>query len=86
MSQALIVADGDHAPGRSSPTLTRTLCTLHADLSIVPEQFWRSHVNSAGIQYQSLHFTYCMIIESGGLRFDLRVGGVSYGEVKASFN
>ena len=58
---------------------------MTAKLSSVPARFWKSHTNSAGRKYTSLHYVLGMTVESGGLRFDLRVDDVVYGDVVASF-
>ena len=67
-------------------TTTHILCTLTPNLDLVPGHLWRWHTNSRGVQYQRLSFNLAMCIESGGLRFELRVGDKGYGNVVASFN
>ena len=62
------------------------LCTLHVDLSKVPAKFWKHRTNASGVRYQSLSYDLGMQIQSGGLRFDLRIDGVTYGDVNATFN
>lgn len=82
-----MVCDDDEAPRVNfESNSVRTLCTLTTDLSQVPSHFWTQKVNSMGGKYQSLGFTLGVRVESGGLRFDLRVGNLTYGEVTASFN
>lgn len=85
----LVICDEDIAPvgfesGRRSST--RVLCTLNVDLSKVPGKFWKHRTNPNGVRYQSLSYQLGMQIQSGGLRFDLRIDGVTYGDIEATFN
>ena len=81
----IMVSDEDIAPDLCRGSNTRKHCTLDVDLSKVPSKLWKDRTNSAGKTYKRLDFMLAMQIESGGLRFDLRVEDVVYGEVIAEF-
>ena len=89
MAADLVMCDDDSPPelyksGRG--TTTHILCTLVPNLNLVPNHLWRWQTTAKGAQYQQLNFQLAMAIESGGLRFELRVGNKAYGNVTASFN
>lgn len=85
----LVACDEEDAPdgyesGRHSTT--RKICTLTVDLTSVPARFWKHRTNPSGVRYQHLSYQLGMQIQSGGIRFDLRIDGVTYGDVVTSFN
>ncbi|KAI6821312.1 actin-like ATPase domain-containing protein [Hortaea werneckii] len=82
----LIVCDDDVAPKECNERNTRKICALTTDLNDVPAHFFKNRVNSRGKRYQELSYKLGMQIQSGGLRFDLRVDDVVYGNVVASFD
>ncbi|KAI5269890.1 actin-like ATPase domain-containing protein [Aureobasidium subglaciale] len=88
---SLIVTDELIACGSSSapPSRTKTLstvCTLTTDLAAVPEELFTRLKTSKGVEFRNLDFELAMRIQSADLVFELRVGGVRYGEVKAEFH
>ena len=88
-SSSVIVCDQAKAPNtleRGIRSATRVLCTLDVDLTPVPRRYWKQHSNGSGVRCQSLDYTLGMQVESGGLRFDLRVDDVVYGNVVAKFD
>ncbi|RMY46672.1 hypothetical protein D0863_15799 [Hortaea werneckii] len=82
----LIVCDQDIAPRECNERNTRKICALNTDLNDVPAHFFKNKVNSHGTHYQELRYKLGMQIQSGGLRFDLRVDDVVYGNVVATFD
>ncbi|KAK5678546.1 hypothetical protein LTS10_008990 [Elasticomyces elasticus] len=84
IKEKLIVCDEDIAPLGSDHT-TPVACTMVIDLNTVPKRYWKDRQTSSGIPFLRLSFTIGMQIESGGLRFDFRVGGVVHGKVNATF-
>ncbi|KAI7155864.1 actin-like ATPase domain-containing protein [Hortaea werneckii] len=82
----LIVCDQDVAPREYNDRNTRSICALKTDLGRVPAHHWKDKFNSRGTRYQEIHYMLGMQIQSGGLRFDLRVDGVVYGDVVATFD
>ncbi|KAI7306299.1 actin-like ATPase domain-containing protein [Hortaea werneckii] len=82
----LIVCDHDVAPRECNERNTRKICALTTDLNDVPAHLFENKVNSRGTNYQELRYKLGMQIQSGGLRFDLRVDDVVYGNVVATFD
>ncbi|KAI7231896.1 actin-like ATPase domain-containing protein [Hortaea werneckii] len=82
----LIVCDHDVAPRECTEYNTRKICALETDLNSVPAPHWKNKKTSRGTRYQKLEYELGMQVESGGLRFDLRVDGVVYGNVVATFD
>jgi hypothetical protein len=62
-----------------------TVCKLTSDLTTVPKYLYTRGKNSKDVEYEGLHFTMEMSVLSASLLFELRVGGVRYGEVTADF-
>ncbi|CAD0107731.1 unnamed protein product [Aureobasidium uvarum] len=60
------------------------LCTLDANLRKVPRRSFRKKTKNGNV-YRQLDFEIGMQIDSGGLVFDLRVNGIVYGTVKATY-
>ena len=88
MDVELIVCNEDKAPAglsRGRKSTTKTLCTADVNLQGVPARLWSVRVNPTGLRYHVLTFQIGMQVESGSLRFDVRVDGVVYGEVFAKF-
>ncbi|KAK3677146.1 hypothetical protein LTR78_002684 [Recurvomyces mirabilis] len=84
----LVVCDQDIAPdgySAGSGSSTSILCKLRADLSTVPRSYWQDSSNSAGQSFSRIEYQLGMHIESGSIKFDLRVHGVSYGNVVVEF-
>ncbi|KAK4995018.1 hypothetical protein LTR66_005073 [Elasticomyces elasticus] len=83
----LITCDDDTAPDwyDAGGHAAKILCTLETDLSTVPEHFWKEECGPSGQIFHRLDHQLGMQIESGGLKFDLRVNGVTYGSVVAEF-
>ena len=84
----LIACDLDQAPTgfeHGLRTSTHVLCRLTSDLSKVPITYFKNQVTVDGKRFQRISYKLGMRVESGGLRFDLRVGNVEYGSVKATF-
>jgi hypothetical protein len=85
-SVSIIVSDAAVAPyEHDHGSQTRTLCTLRVNLANVPRKQFKQHTNSAGIRYRSLDYEVGLHVRSGQMVFDLRVGGVVQGFVKADF-
>lgn len=84
----LIVCDHEIAPTYHAKArkATRVLCTLVSNLDNVPPHLFQFKRSEDGELYQRLDYELGMQIESGGLKFDLRVDGVTYGDVTASFD
>ncbi|KAK4950848.1 hypothetical protein LTR10_010841 [Elasticomyces elasticus] len=85
MTEELFICDTDTAP-KGVDSSTRIACEMDVDLREVPEKLWKRRKNARGIAYLCLSYQIGMQIESGGLRFDVRVGDVVYGKVHATFN
>ena len=88
VTDELILCHTNDAPKEFSSAAgssTKVICKLVTNLSTVPKHLWKSKKNSKGRRYQELHYELGMQIESGGLRFDLRVDDVVYGKVTTSF-
>ncbi|KAK4554208.1 hypothetical protein LTR86_008736 [Recurvomyces mirabilis] len=88
VQSSLVYCDLDQAPSTFSNAVgsaTRKLCQLTTDLGRVPAELWTQHVNNSGLGYSTLSYKFAMQIESGGLRFELLVDGVVYGQVTAAF-
>ncbi|KAI7390590.1 actin-like ATPase domain-containing protein [Hortaea werneckii] len=83
-NHALIVCDDDNAPSQCEAS-TRSICVMQSDLEDVPAHLWRWKRSSKG-PYKKLSFEMGMQIQSGGLRFDLRVDNVTYGKVTTAFD
>ena len=85
----LILCDADRAPLTydSRPrSATRLACKMIVNLQLVPTYLWTGRRNSNGTSYKRLDFEKGMQVESAGLRFEFRVGGVVYGKVMARFD
>ena len=65
---------------------TKVVCEAVVNLDSVPAHLWANEINSAGLRYRELDYRLGMQVESGRLRFDLRVDGVVYGSVEATFD
>ena len=84
----LVVCDFEKAPQgfeKHRGASTRVLCKLVVNLSSVPAHLWEPRQSPSGRQCQRLNYQLGMQIESGGLRFDMRVDDVVYGNVTAKF-
>ena len=89
VSEDLIVCEREVAPAyfRKSPRFHSTvLCSMVINLHSVPAHLWTAYLATDGSIYHRLSYQLGMQIESGGLKFNLQVDGVSYGEVTASFD
>ncbi len=88
MTVELIVCDDVAPPGYDSRPIasTRILCRMPVNLETVPTQLWKQRVSPSGLPYQSLHYEVGMQMESGGLKFDMRVDDVVYGSITATFD
>lgn len=64
---------------------TPTLCELTADLSQIPKQLFRSHVNSKGVQYYKVDYNLVLTPRSASLLFELQFNGMNYGTVQARY-
>lgn len=87
-TSSLYFCDADEAPTvfrkvPSSPV--KLLCKLEYDEGQVPDQYHRIVRNASGIQYNRLNFDLGFHMESGRLKFDMRVDNIVYGEVYAQF-
>lgn len=65
---------------------TKVLCTMLVNLSKIPSRLYKSQRSPDGRVYHSLDYQIGMQLRSGGLKFDLRVDDVIYGNVTASFD
>ena len=81
----LIACDGDIAPDAFHQDLMN-VCTLSTDLSAVPKALFTRLTTTNGVEFDNLDFTLDMIIDSASIVFELRVNGVSYGQVTADFH
>ena len=62
------------------------VCTLHTDLSRVPKRAFRSIRDERGVKVSQLSYSLEMRIDSASMEFELKVDGVGYGSVAASFD
>lgn len=88
-TEQLIVCDQNTAPAgfEAQPgSPTRVLCNLKVDLKKIPGRFWTKHETSNGKQYNRIEYQLGMQIQSGTIKFDIRVEDVVYGNVTASFD
>lgn len=88
VTSQLIYCDANSAPAgfESKPgSATQVACKMVINLQSVPEHLWREQQSPSGQSYSRLDYELGVQIESGGLRFDLRVDGVVYGKVVATF-
>ena len=89
-TSSLIVCDDNVAPSyfpKSKKSTARVLCSLVADLNDVPARYWKTKRSGHdGSTYQQIDYKLGMQLSSGGLKFDLKIDGVSYGNVTASFD
>ncbi|KAK5175356.1 uncharacterized protein LTR77_000495 [Saxophila tyrrhenica] len=86
--EKLVICDRDDAPaGYSSQpgSSTRILCRMPVNLGTVPAKLWTSGVSKTRRRFKRLDCQIGMQIESGGLRFELKVDGRMYGNVTAEF-
>jgi hypothetical protein len=89
VTEDLVACDANIAPGgySSAPgSTTRVLCKTPINLEKVPAHLFESCTSLSGRKYLRLNYEIGMRIESGGLRFDLRVDGVVYGQITATFD
>ena len=87
--EELVVCDRDNATRYFKKTdvfPSKVLCNMVINLASVPTQQFETYQAMEGSSYQRLSYKLGMHIESGGLKFDLRVGCVAYGSVVASFD
>lgn len=85
----LIVCDLKKAPAgytTHEDSATKVLCTMIVNLSGVPTHLYKSLRSPEGRPYQRIEYQIGMQLESGGLKFDLRVDGVVYGKITARFD
>lgn len=81
----IIVSDAPVAPQEFVKSAeTRILCTLTASLDGVPRKYFRKRTRS-GVLYRELDHQMGMTLESGGLVFDLRVGGKVHAKIRAKY-
>ncbi|KAH0366906.1 actin-like ATPase domain-containing protein, partial [Aureobasidium melanogenum] len=86
MTSTIIVSDAPDAPDEYEMSHeTRVLCRLEVNLNSVPRRHYEVRYNSAGECYRYLSHDIGLTVQSGALCFDLRVGGVVYGVVRADF-
>jgi len=82
----LIINEADETPREFKKSRTmRVLGQLNVNIADIPKHHWKKRRTSSGFAYQDLDVEIGMKVESGGLCFDYRVGGVVYGEVKLDF-
>jgi len=62
------------------------VCSIKTDLRIVPRELFSPRTTSTGIKYWNLSYEVEMKIDSASLEFELKVNGLGYGSVKASFD
>ncbi|KAG6101069.1 hypothetical protein E4U30_003157 [Claviceps sp. LM220 group G6] len=80
----LLACEADDPPKAFTRDLTH-VCTLTTDLSAVPGGLFTRLTTTRGVEFQNLDFTLEMIVDSAGLRFELKVDGERYGRVEAEF-
>lgn len=80
----IVASDAETAPAGLNAS-TEVVCTLGTDLRNVPARFWTHHTSPTGEPYQRLSYNIGMHLESGELRFDLRIADTVYGDVLAEF-
>jgi hypothetical protein len=88
ISLPLIICDTNNAPkgfDRRSGASTKVMCRLTVDLTTVPTRYWKFPASNSGARYERLDYEIGMQIQSGGLKFDLRLDGTVYGDVMAAF-
>ena len=71
---------------KSTFSSTRQLCSLLVNLNAVPLHLFSNRRGANGKSYQRLDYQLGMQLDSGGLKFDLRVDGVVYGNITATFD
>lgn len=81
---SIMFSDDEIAPREYNASDICKLCTIDADLRRVPRRSFKKKTKN-GKSYRQLDFEIGMQIDSGGLVFDLRVNGIVYGTVKATY-
>ncbi|KAK4102666.1 actin-like ATPase domain-containing protein [Parathielavia hyrcaniae] len=81
----LIACEADEPPKAYTRDLVH-VCTLTTDLSAVPRSLFTRLTTTRGVEFDNLDFTLEMMVDSAGLRFELKVDGVRYGRVDAEFH
>ncbi|KAK4122929.1 actin-like ATPase domain-containing protein [Parathielavia appendiculata] len=81
----LIACEADDPPKAYTRDLVH-VCTLTTDLSAVPRSLFTRLTTTKGVEFDNLDFTLEMMVDSAGLRFELKVDGVRYGRVDAEFH
>lgn len=85
----LVVCDNDDAPNgfeKNTQLSARVLAQMVVNLNEVPAYLWRDHRNTKGTMFQQLSYELGMQIESAGLKFDMRIDDVVYGDVTVAFD
>ena len=85
----LIVCDSKKAPpghSKEDSSTTKVLCSMLVTLSNVPKYLFKPKTSPQGLAYRNLDYQIGMQLESGGLKFDLRVDGAVYGKIIAKFD
>ncbi|KAL0635321.1 hypothetical protein Q9L58_005711 [Maublancomyces gigas] len=81
----LMMCQSEIAPQNMSADVG-SVCTLMTDLSAVPRSEFTKLTTSKGVEYLNLDFSLDFIVDSASLMFELKVGGVAYGSVTATFH
>lgn len=85
----LIVCDSKRAPAAFDDhegSSTKVLCRLVTNLANVPSHLYESRTSPQGRGYYQLEYQIGMQLESGGLKFDMRIDDIVYGSVTATFD
>ncbi|THY77779.1 hypothetical protein D6C86_07246 [Aureobasidium pullulans] len=85
VSPKIIVSDSVYAPIEYEKTQeTRKLCRLLTCLSNVPREHFKIAYRN-GHPHRKLSYTIGVVVDSGGLNFDLRVDDIVYGQIRADY-
>jgi len=84
-SYTLYACAEDVAPVMFSETL-QEVCTVTADLTGVPDRYFKKKLSPDGEQYRKLKYNLEMTIDSAEISFAVKVDGRSYGVAEAVFN
>ncbi|GIJ83087.1 hypothetical protein Asppvi_001605 [Aspergillus pseudoviridinutans] len=84
VSTSLYICNLDDAPDHLTEDVFK-VCTLEANLSAIPRNFFSSGTNSVGQSYYTIPYQIAMTPTSASILFNLEFNGVSYGSVQAKY-
>ncbi|RPB08315.1 actin-like ATPase domain-containing protein [Morchella conica CCBAS932] len=86
VEEELMICESAIAPMTRKDQSVRPLCTLKTDLSTVPKKEFTRLETSDGRVFMNLDFALELRVDSASLMFELKVKGISYGSVTATFH